>query len=252
MSILERKISPYGICMVIAIFLVTVLTYKKSKTKGVKIESILIVMATTVGFAIFCGELLYIFVTYSFEEILVYIKNFDFRFIKTGGIVFYGGLIGGMLGAYLGSIIANIKLSEIESACVPFIPLGHAIGRLGCFFAKCCYGFAYEGPLAIVLSDGNSYFPIQLIEAFLNVVIAIYLLHYSKITREKYDIISKYLLCYAIARFILEFFRGDMIRGIYCHLSTSQWISIGIIFACLFKKIFKYFKCPKEEKMCNK
>ncbi len=37
-----------------------------------------------------------------------------------------------------------------------------------------------------------------------------------------------YLLFYSVGRFILEFFRGDLIRGSVGTLSTSQFISIFV------------------------
>jgi phosphatidylglycerol:prolipoprotein diacylglycerol transferase len=37
-----------------------------------------------------------------------------------------------------------------------------------------------------------------------------------------------YLFAYPVWRFIIEFFRGDIRRGIYGALTTSQYISIGI------------------------
>ena len=50
-----------------------------------------------------------------------------------------------------------------------------------------------------------------------------------------------YLVTYGIFRFVMEFFRGDEIRGIFFELSTAQWISVGILtyFVC------KYIKSEK-------
>ena len=44
---------------------------------------------------------------------------------------------------------------------------------------------------------------------------------------------------YAICRFVLEFFRGDAIRGIWWGISTSQIISVLILLALLIRFIFK-------------
>ena len=41
-----------------------------------------------------------------------------------------------------------------------------------------------------------------------------------------------YLALYAAGRFLLEFLRGDAIRGFAGPLSTSQWISLGILAVC--------------------
>ena len=44
-----------------------------------------------------------------------------------------------------------------------------------------------------------------------------------------------YLYIYAVSRFLLEFIRGDSIRGIWFGLSTSQWVSIGILTFLMLK-----------------
>ena len=41
--------------------------------------------------------------------------------------------------------------------------------------------------------------------------------------------IGIYLIVYSVMRFLLEFVRGDMIRGGVLSLSTSQWISIVLL-----------------------
>jgi phosphatidylglycerol:prolipoprotein diacylglycerol transferase len=40
-----------------------------------------------------------------------------------------------------------------------------------------------------------------------------------------------------VLRFALEFYRGDLVRGFYMGLSTSQWISLILIAAALSFKI---------------
>jgi len=232
------RIGAYGICVVLGFVLAGIMAYRKGKPAGLLIEDLLIIAATSFGGAAILGGTLYIFVTYSFEEILSFIRQRDFRFLS-GGIVFYGGLIGGVFGAVLGTRIAKCRLSTALDAIVPFVPLGHAIGRIGCVMAGCCYGFEYEGPFALhyphvitgVLAD-QGYFPVQPLEALLNVGICILLLYLGKRTKRPFGILAWYLTIYAISRFFLEFLRGDSIRGVWNGLSTSQYISIGLLVLC--------------------
>ena len=97
---------------------------------------------------------------------------------------------------------------------VPSFPVAHAIGRIGCYMAGCCYGV-----------DG---LPVQLYECFGNFVILGILLLLEKTGNER-RIPQCYLFCYAVLRFILEFFRADAERGAFLWFSTSQWISIGVL-----------------------
>ena len=131
----------------------------------------------------------------------------------------------------------QLDIRKVEQCIIPVLPLGHAVGRLGCLFAGCCYGFEYTGPLAVknlLISAEKTYFPIQLIEALLNLGIFIFLLWYTRKKRPTYHILCVYLYVYSILRFILEFFRGDLIRGVFLMLSTSQWISVVLFLLSIF------------------
>lgn len=231
-----RTFGTYGLCMVIGLFVAGALTYRKGKSQGFIIEDILIIGAFALAFGLVCGGGMYVFVTYSIDQIVAFIRQGDFRFLS-GGIIFYGGLIGGVLGALLGIRVTRTPLMVVEHSVVPFIPLGHAIGRIGCVLAGCCHGFAYDGPLAIYyphsvsgLSPDQGYFPVQPLESLLNVGICFVLLRLEKKCKKPYSLLFCYLSIYAVCRFCLEFLRGDLIRGAWAGFSTSQWVSIGLLF----------------------
>ena len=242
--IFGKTIGTYGLCMVLAVIIVAVLGFIRGKKRGLGIEDVLIVGCTAVGMALICGGLLYIFVTYPIDVIIAQILDGSFGFLN-GGIVFYGGLIGGVLGAFLGVRLAKCKFANIEYALLPWIPLGHAIGRVGCVMAGCCHGRPYDGPFAIYyphavsgLSPTQGYFPVQPLESLMNLVICGILLLLSKKLTRRFDLLMTYLGCYGIARVVLEMFRGDAVRGIYFSLSLSQWISIGMLAASAFWFLF--------------
>ena len=174
------------------------------------------------------------------------------RFEIFSGLVFYGGLIGGIVGGILGIKVAKINTQLVERSVVPFLPIGHAIGRIGCLLAGCCTGKEYDGIFAIhypstvsELSAEQGYFPVQLLEAGINIIISITLIIYSKKQKPKYSILFLYLLLYSVMRFCLEFLRGDEIRGIYFGLSTSQCISILLLLVSFVYFSASYFKTKK-------
>lgn len=230
-----RTFGTYGLCMVIGLFVAGALTYRKGKANGFIIEDVLIIGAFALAFGLVCGGGMYVFVTYSIDQILAFIHQGDFHFLS-GGIIFYGGLIGGVLGAFVGIRVTKAPLFLVEHSVVPFIPLGHAIGRVGCVLAGCCHGFAYEGPFALYyphsvsgLSSDQGYFPVQPLESLLNIGICLFLLRFEKKCKKPYSLLFTYLSIYAICRFGLEFLRGDLIRGSLAGFSTSQWVSIGLL-----------------------
>ena len=230
-----RNIETYGLCLTIGFAVAVVLAYQKGKRRGLILEDILIVAAFGLGFALLGGTMLYVFVTYSLAQIRGFILQGDFSFLSSG-IVFYGGLIGGSVGVVIGIRVAGCKFSLIERAVIPYVPLGHAIGRIGCVMAGCCYGFAYDGLFALYypnsvagLSPEQGCFPVQPIESFINIGICLYLLWYEKRMKRVMDLLFMYMGLYAVSRFFLEMLRGDAVRGVWCSLSTSQIISMVLL-----------------------
>ena len=244
----DRAIGTYGMCMLLGFLLAGICAYRKGKQFGIHLEDLLIIIAFALAGGLICGGLLYVFVTYSISEIILFIKQGDFRFLASG-LIFYGGLIGGILGALLGVRIAGCGLYTIERSVVPFIPLGHAIGRIGCIMAGCCHGFEYSGPFALYypnslsgLPQTQGYFPVQPLESVINLGICLILLRVERKSRKTLDLLFIYLLLYSITRFFLEMLRGDGIRGMWNSLSTSQWVSLAIITVCAFRYLIIFKK----------
>lgn len=171
------------------------------------------------------------------QNIYDFVENFI-----NGGIVFYGGMLGVILGIVLVSKARGDNLINIMNFAVPAIPLFHIFGRIGCLFAGCCYGIEWSWGVIMASMPDRVRFPVQLVESICNIIIFTSLI--IVLNRKKHiNILPIYLVEYAICRFILEFFRGDKIRGIWGLLSTSQIISLIIVFATIGyfanKKILK-------------
>ncbi len=239
--------------MFVGICLVFLLAYARARKSGVSINDLFIIAAFSLLFGLIGAGTLYAFTKYSIKTIIKIILVGKFKLL--GGLVFYGGLIFGILGAITGIKISKVKLQIIEASIIPFLPLGHAIGRVGCFLSGCCNGIKYSGLFAVYypnsvagLPVNQGYFPVQLLEAFLNILLSISLIFYTKKERKKYNILSLYLLLYATIRFILEFLRGDTLRGIYFGFSTSQWISFFMFAISLFYFLFSFLKSKNRNK----
>jgi phosphatidylglycerol:prolipoprotein diacylglycerol transferase len=151
-----------------------------------------------------------------------------------GGFVFYGGLIGGLIFTLIYSHKKRLSLSHFNFT-IPILVFGHALGRIGCFLAGCCYGSVCELPWSVNL-QGYLRHPVQLYESFFLFVLGYILL--KRFLRDK-PLIIFYLCNYSILRFFLEFFRGDEIRGLFGLISTSQIVSLFIIVCCVvFKRYY--------------
>lgn len=161
-----------------------------------------------------------------------------------GGLVFYGGLIGAVIGVYRYCHHFRVSFKAFIDVYTPLIPLIHAFGRIGCFLAGCCYGMEYHGFGAVQFPTPDKFpmfendpilsavprLPIQLIEAGLNIIAFIVLWTIMKKRKNKpFQTLGFYLIYYTVARFILEFFRGDIERGYFGAVTTSQWISLLLL-----------------------
>ena len=153
----------------------------------------------------------------------------------SGGLVFYGGLIGAVAMVFIYCRKYKLPFFEVMDLFAPTIALAHAIGRIGCFLAGCCYGVHTDGPLGVVFTDSPvapnnvPLFPVQLLESCLNLALCAVLLLYAKKPRKPGRVIGLYLSVYAVLRFILEFFRADSARGFIIGVSTSQIISVLLL-----------------------
>ena len=154
-------------------------------------------------------------------------SSLDASFFSGGGFVFYGGLLGGLLGCF----VLRLSSPQID-LLIPGLAFAHSIGRLGCFIAGCCHGKICPIP-------GINYYPTQIFEATFLFILGIYFLKKIQKKGLSQSLWTNYLLFYALFRFFNEFLRGDHIRGIYLALSTSQWVSIGLIILVAFKKLFR-------------
>lgn len=163
----------------------------------------------------------------------------EVNFWLGGGFVFYGGFILAATFAFIYTKIStNLDFLSLASL-TPGLAIGHALGRVGCLLAGCCYGDHCDLPIAISFR-GEDRHPVQLYES-LSLVILFFVLRALLKNKSKKEALIAYLGGYALIRFFLEFFRGDAIRGAYMNLSTSQWVSIVLfVFAVVI-----YLQKPK-------
>lgn len=153
------------------------------------------------------------------------------------GWVVYGGIIGGVLAAMLYARVKKQNFLEWFDMLMPSVALAQGFGRIGCFLAGCCYGRETDSALGIVFHDssyapnGVSLFPTQLLSSGLNFLHFAILLWFTGRKKRNGQVGALYLILYSIGRFILEYYRGDLLRGSVGEFSTSQFISIFILIA---------------------
>jgi len=175
-----------------------------------------------------------------FQAIYDYIENPAAGFSFNGGITFIGGLIGGAGFFLLVYIILRKRLTgrliDMLSMAPCVITVAHAFGRIGCFFAGCCYGKETDSIFGVQFPHlFHKVHPTQLYEAvFLFVLFIVCSLLLLK-WKFQYNM-SVYLIAYGAFRFVLEFFRGDDRGAFLGIISPSQFWSLLMIvlgFVCI-------------------
>ncbi len=181
-----------------------------------------------------------------FQAIYNYIETPSAGFHFDGGITFIGGLIGGAGTFLILYFIFRKRYKHSLVDIISFVPccilVAHAFGRVGCFFAGCCYGkptdsflgvrFAPHSPAASHYPGINGYsvplHPTQLYEAaFLFALLAVCL--FLVVKKDFKHNMSLYLITYGIFRFCIEFLRDDSRGKLFGSISPSQFWSIGMV-----------------------
>lgn len=148
--------------------------------------------------------------------------------IDQGGLVFYGGFLLSALGVVAMARIRKIPLLKLGDFTVSALPLGHAIGRIGCLLNGCCYGAPCHLPWA-VHTAGEMRHPVQAYEALFNIAL-FFVLRRQLLKQGRNGWISAiYLLAYGAWRFTIEFWRGDARMAGFLGLNASQTLSLALI-----------------------
>lgn len=148
------------------------------------------------------------------------------------GFVVFGGILGGIFAGYLFCRFRKLRFLKYFDLVMPSIALAQGFGRIGCLLAGCCYGEETKSTFSIVFQNSLiapnhvHLIPTQPISSALDFVHFFILLFLAKRVKADGQIAGFYLIFYSAGRFVIEFFRGDLIRGTVGILSTSQFISI--------------------------
>jgi len=233
-------IHTYGLLLVTAYLVAIALAAHLAERNGLPRA-----YAWDLGFVVIISALIGAKLLMVLSELGTYLQEpsllLSIEFWRAGG-VFYGGLLGAIGGSALYAW-KNPRLPfwPMADACAPAIALGQSIGRLGCFAAGCDYGSSANVPWAVTFTNAYAsertgvplnvpLHPAQLYESFTTLAIFAILLVFYRRKRFSGQIFALYLILYGVARFILEFFRGDADRGfVFAWVSTSQFVSLLII-----------------------
>lgn len=245
LPIIYFAIPSYVIMATIGLIIAIMYIYFKKDRIGLTYRNIIIyiVICAICGY-IFSRLLFVIGVLPSLEKIDL---NTIIHYLLHGGIVFYGGLFGVMIGIIITSIIIKKSSIDMLNFFAPAFPLFHSFARIGCLLAGCCYGIPYSWG---IINAGEDFFrfPVQAVESICDILIFLIIVIVNRRRNNYKNSLELYLFLYSVCRFILEFYRGDSVRGIWISgISTAQFISLFIVTAVIIRRIVLIMISVKEK-----
>ena|SRR3989338_2275338 len=175
-----------------------------------------------------------------FEDPIYYFNHpIEIFSIWKGGYTFYGGLLIGILGIYVYTRVTRVNFLRFADILAPSVLLGLFLGRIGCFLAGCCWGrptdrawgVVFSNPLSFASDHVRAVHPTQLYES--GAALFLFALCWRVFQKKRFDgqIFFMGLIGYSLARFVIEFFRGDDYRGFVLEgtLSYAQLVSLTVL-----------------------
>ena len=231
----------YGVMIAAGFLAALLMTLRRGKKRGYDEDLI-----WGIFFCAIIGGMLGTRILYYIVEIPEILKDPSILWDFKNGYVVYGGIIGGILASYIYCRTKKQAFMPYFDLVMPAVSFAQGFGRLGCFFAGCCYGRETDAWYGITFHNssfapnGVKLIPTQLISSAGDFLICALLLWFASKKPKTGRVAAAYLVLYGIGRFAVEFLRNDY-RGSVGVLSTSQLISIGAVIG----GIVLYFAAPK-------
>jgi phosphatidylglycerol---prolipoprotein diacylglyceryl transferase len=159
--------------------------------------------------------------------------------VWSGGIGIIGSLIGGFLVAVWFCRTRKMSLLKFGDTLAPGIALGQTVGQLACLLNGDSYGRPTDLPWAITYTDPRSMAPLNIplhpIEIYeMAAYFLIFLLVWNIRKHKRLDGFTffTYLAGYGVARFVVDFFRGDPAMFAW-GIQAAQLFGVAVILASL-------------------
>jgi phosphatidylglycerol:prolipoprotein diacylglycerol transferase len=238
LSLGSLHIRTYGACMAAGFLLCWTLAERLSGRRDLGNFFVALMLSGVVG-----SRIAYVIEHWKGEFVS---RPLDVVRVDQGGLMFYGGLILSVAVFFAWCLIKKERPLALADLLCTLVPLGHACGRIGCFFYGCCYGRVSDSPLAVTfpmhspawyeqVSGGQiagtaarslPVLPTQLFEAA--ALLALFAALLWAYLRWRRHTAGLYLVGYGVIRFGLEYLRGDP-RAAVGPFSISQTISFATV-----------------------
>lgn len=241
----------YGVSIAVGLLMALWLASYRAKKRGMNDDIIYGIVFCSAIFGFLGAKIMFCIVEWK-----SFIKD-PVSIFSSSGFVVYGGITGGILSVLVYTKIKKVNFLDYLELCIPSVALAQAFGRLGCFFAGCCYGKETDSFIGITFKNSAyapnnvKLIPTQLISSVGNLLNVALLLFIAKRTKKKGLVTACYLIFYSVGRFLVEMLRADD-RGAVGGLSTSQFygifsFAVGVIIFVIVMLKKEKNEAPSEE-----
>jgi len=191
--------------------------------------------------------------------------------VTKGGLVFQGAIPPAILFCYWNLKRRGVPFWIAADIVMPYVPIGQAFGRGGCFLKGCCHGArADELPWAVSFpQDSPAYYahlehyadfsrdalwsyPVHPTQLY-SIVLLVSMCGLLTLIRRRRPFVGvalpAYFVLYGICRFIVEMFRGDgnpMHTYLGIELTSQQWFCVLMIILGGAVGYYMYWKQGKK------
>lgn len=242
----------YGLIIALGMVLCAAIALRHCKENKFSQDLIYDILLVSLPSAFIGARLYYVFCEWDY-----YSKDLS-RILDTrsGGLAVYGGIAGAFLGAFIMLRIKKIPYSTCADYCIPYIPLGQAIGRWGNFFNQEAFGTTTDLPWGMTSIKVQNYLqtycptlnskmpvhPTFLYESIWDLALFFILLQVRKRSKHAYETTCVYMIGYGVVRFLIEGLRTDSLYIGNTNIRTSQLLSLILVFVGLICIIIAHYK----------
>lgn len=242
----------YGLIIALGMILCVAIALRHAKENKFSQDLIYDILLVSLPSALIGARLYYVICEWDY-----YSKDIGRIFdTRSGGLAVYGGIAGAFIGAFIMLRIRKIPYSTCADYCIPYIPLGQAIGRWGNFFNQEAFGTTTHLPWGMTsetvrryiqancpnLNPNTPVHPTFLYESLWDLAMFFILLKVRKRSKRPFETTCVYMIGYGFVRFLIEGLRTDSLYIGHTNIRTSQLLSMILVFFGLIYIIYVRYK----------
>lgn len=246
-EIFGYQIRTYSVAMATAFVVGMILLRRRTVYEQIDVDFTLNSAIATIFGTILGGRLMFVITTYA--DRFADKPWYEIFFVWKGGLVFYGGFFGSILVVLGYCWLKKQRALPLMDLFAPYGGLGLAIHRpFGCFLNGCCYGAPTNMPWGVhfpadvyatkLYGLEQALHPTQIYLGLSGLFLFLVLRWFRERKQRHGEVFGLLLALYAVNRFIIEFFRGDPIRGFVKQENLLGLVvfAVGLVLVILLRK----------------